>query len=275
MKKVMLLLTLCTLYTLHTQNTLSQWYQQQVPTSQLVQDIHFLDTLHGWLACSNGSVNDSGIILYTSTGGTSWVKQLGISSSPLFALKMANLNTGYCVGGFRKIYKTTDGGINWLNMNTGFANYFGDVAVPNTNGDTAYFEDFTSGEGIWKTTNGGLTFANIYPPAYGRTLFFINNQTGWAEIGSFYLVHTTNGGQNWTTLQNFASPIGDIFFVNENTGWVIGGDSTGVLKTTNGGVNFIAQQLPSRSSGAFGIFMIDSQNGWIGSISLKIHKNHK
>ena len=167
------------------------------------------------------------------------------------------------------IYKTTNGGDNWNNLDVDFGNYFGDLSAHN---DTLYVSDYTMAPCIYRSTNGGANFTVVYGGTYCEHIYFLNGSTGWAAVGGFFLAKTTTAGNSWNTIQSYSNPIGNISFVNENTGWFIGGDSSEVWKSTNGGQNFRQQVLPTGGSGAFSIYMISSTNGWIGSISFRNYK---
>ncbi len=61
-----------------------------------------------------------------------------------------------------------------------------------------------------------------------RSVFFINQQTGWA--GGFINAYakTTNAGNNWTVINWSYSPesILSLYFINELTGWAGGEQKT-------------------------------------------------
>ena len=103
-----------------------------------------------------------------------------------------------------------------------------------------------------------------------RNLYFIDAQTGWAAGEDGTIIHTTNGGSSWilqnSTVQTF---IVDVFFINENLGWAISFKDvfpfgTILLKTTDGGDVWIAEDYPDENTFMNTIFFFDSLNGWIG-----------
>jgi photosystem II stability/assembly factor-like uncharacterized protein len=139
---------------------------------------------------------------------------------------------------------------------------------------------------VFKTSNGGsnwimISSGNYY---YMKALQFIDANTGFAVGGySHYyptlednygqiISKTTNGGLNWTKIWEYVaggySQITDIVgvsFVNANTGWVcsvIPSSTVSILKTINGGVNWIAQN-PTAFFRKRAIQFIDAQTGWI------------
>lgn len=119
-------------------------------------------------------------------------------------------------------------------------------------------------------------------PLGGNILFisiqYVSATEGWISTTNGKLLHTTNGGNNWTivtpesvdTLYASAdSGPRNISFVNSTTGWIIytkrvnsnpGGAV--VYKTTNGGVNWIKLTVPTYQAG-FTLQFIDANNGCI------------
>jgi photosystem II stability/assembly factor-like uncharacterized protein len=53
------------------------------------------------------------------------------------------------------------------------------------------------------------------------------------------------------------SVLRDIEFINENTGWICGSDGT-ILKTTNGGINWIQQSNEATGKSLYGIFPVNA-----------------
>ena len=103
-----------------------------------------------------------------------------------------------------------------------------------------------------------------------RRLTFVDSSTGWAagELGS--IIRTTNAGNNWeiqnSTVQSF---ITDIFFINNKTGWATTirdtfPFNTVILKTTNGGEDWIAEDFQDSNAFMRTVFFFDSLNGFIG-----------
>ncbi|RKY95132.1 MAG: hypothetical protein DRQ01_00595 [Ignavibacteriae bacterium] len=103
-----------------------------------------------------------------------------------------------------------------------------------------------------------------------RNLYFIDAQTGWAAGEDGTIIHTSDGGDSWI-VQNSTVPsfIVDIFFINKNLGWALAFRDifpfgTIILKTTNGGNTWIAEDYPDDNAFMNTVFFFDSLNGWVG-----------
>jgi photosystem II stability/assembly factor-like uncharacterized protein len=116
----------------------------------------------------------------------------------------------------------------------------------------------------WLTTNSPTTRSL-------RSVQFLDSLTGWAAGDSGVVIHTTSAGQSWTSQDsNIESDIVDVFFLNENLGWALAWNSfnppfgTIILKTTNGGSDWTAEQYPEDNIFMYVIRFLDSLDGWMG-----------
>ena len=152
---------------------------------------------------------------------------------------------------------------------------------------SVYFIDSTIGwivgnsDTIFKTTDGG---ENWDGPSYnpithtGHSIQFVNENLGWvvgSETSVLGTIHkSTNGGSSWFA-QNNPILVEDHFllsvnFLDENLGWAVGvyyhpliGMNKLILKTTNGGSNWIQQIIDDSFSGLFSVFFINNDTGWV------------
>jgi photosystem II stability/assembly factor-like uncharacterized protein len=106
-----------------------------------------------------------------------------------------------------------------------------------------------------------------------KSIFFINNQTGWVCGNSGLIEKTTNSGYSWTQQTTpTVNALYTLFFINENTGWAGGGyfdiynGINTIIKTTNGGTNWFTQfNIYLIDNITRTIFFLDSINGFAGS----------
>ena len=147
------------------------------------------------------------------------------------------------------LFKTTDGGNNWFcdlefEPNSLFALF--DPPFIFTNSDTGfYFSKFDSSYtwNVWKTTDGGLIWNNIYSfPQYSdgiRTSYFLNGKIGWIYMGNNTLYKTSDGGESLTLVYNFPNDYGFwkyLIFLSESNGYMLssGNNHAYLYKTTDG-----------------------------------------
>jgi photosystem II stability/assembly factor-like uncharacterized protein len=184
----------------------------------------FANSETGWAAGSGG------IIIKTTNGAESWSLQNSNTASDIINIYFINSLSGWAAAHNGKIIKTTDGGNNWSVMNTGTtANFFSVFFI---NSETGWA---SGDDGLYKSTDGGYNWQNIYALTSLYTVKFVNINTGWigARFGGIY--KTTNGGESWSQQTSGTDASINFYkFINENTGWAVG-DFKIILKTTNGG----------------------------------------
>jgi photosystem II stability/assembly factor-like uncharacterized protein len=112
---------------------------------------------------------------------------------------------------------------------------------------------------------------------YLTSVFFIDENTGWACGSNGKIIKTTDGGTNWFS-QNSSTTVQltEIQFINPNTGWACGYGGI-ILSTTDGGVNWNSITLDDSSS-ISAIQFVNNLVGWIAvyypaSSSSKIFKS--
>jgi photosystem II stability/assembly factor-like uncharacterized protein len=100
-------------------------------------------------------------------------------------------------------------------------------------------------------------------------LFCIDSLNCWAAGDSGLIIHTSNGGLNWT-IQNsgVSEKIQDIFFLNYNLGWAVSArfDSvfgSYIIRTTNGGTHWEKELFNIENKFFHTIYFLDSLNGWV------------
>lgn len=182
--------------------SIAQWYiAPNLPSATRYDDIVFISQTEGW------TINSNGEILHTLDQGQTWSIQVD-TDKYLRSIEFANQNLGFCGSLDTSLYRTTDGGLNWVdiadNINPKPAGICG-LSAPDAN--TIY------GCGIWSS------------PAY--------------------IIKSTNSGDAWTTIDMsaYATALVDIEFSTPDTGFVVGtanpaSDGGIILYTTDGGANW-------------------------------------
>jgi photosystem II stability/assembly factor-like uncharacterized protein len=258
-------------FLLVTQIAFAQWeLQNPLITQSTLNDVTLIDENTGW------AVGDNGTIIKTTNSGIDWLNQQSNTINSLRGVSFVDINNGWAVGENGTVLKTTDGGSNWIMQTSGVTDDLNDVWFTNINTGLVVGEQGS----VLKTNDGGngwiaQTMGNTIT-LYSVCLIDENN--GWVVGDNSSTGHpdglikrTTDSGNTWTTQ---LSPINteeeclyDVYFTDINTGWIVGRKHDGtnpwgeILKTTNGGSNWIAQICPTQAE-LSSVNFIDSNNGW-------------
>ena len=156
------------------------WILARYISSRYVLDLHFVDSLHGWLITEhidNSTYATIPRVYVTSDGGLTWVNQpIPLSTGELNAITFADVNTGWAVGNDGVVLHTANGGSVWSPQASTVAKDLYDVAF--TSSTTGWFVD-----PVRHTTNGGQTWGTqtLDPECTGlHHLTFLDADHGWA-----------------------------------------------------------------------------------------------
>jgi hypothetical protein len=173
-----------------------------------------------------------------------------------YQLEKIDSSTIYTIGiryGAYWLYRTYNKAITWDSVYLPYT-YRGLSFV---NNDTGWISGANGllQNAIFRTTNGGVTLTQMTIVTGWGNLFFLKNKVNGDYIGWHYSYYgdnlfwkTTNSGVNW--FQVTRPPVqypGYFEFYNDNTGWFTwnSGISGGIFLSTNGGLNWNSQYVPS------------------------------
>lgn len=240
-----------TLFQINSAKSIDKWDTTYTPFSSFsAKNMFFTDSTCGYI------IDDLSNIIKTTNGGLSWERIYDKSlesiddyiyfvNDDIIDAHFVNKNLGFCITEDDYIYKTTNGGQNWIIKKYG-QYWKGDIFFIN---DNIGWYTGEYGE-VNKTTDAGITWSVQRQFAMGDyyKIFFIDEQYGWAygqsggtanETGG---MKTTNGGNTWTSIPELNGIDKDdkIQFINRQTGYAK--VFTSLYKTTNGGDswNYIA-----------------------------------
>ncbi|MCD6018562.1 MAG: repeat-associated core domain protein [Bacteroidetes bacterium] len=200
--------------------------------------------LTGYLKRTIGSdVVNRGYVYTTNDGGQNWARVKGLAGGDMQKIQMVTSSVGYAVSNYGLVFKTLDGGMSWDVLTTLYnasTQYFGQLT-------DLYFTSATTGiiggikpvgvnGGVYKTTDGGLTYA----AATG----FVDKDTitGLTFDGSKYFasvtnqgigkIYTSTNGLAWTAQNNFAAnDLKRVQYISTGIAYAVGYDGT-LLRST-------------------------------------------
>lgn len=164
---------------------------------------------------------------------------------PVPRIQFLNLNTGWFVHPSKKdtVFKTLDGGLNWIGYRTVDTNKLSGLCFINNN--TGWVAGYRGK--IAKTTDGGASWVlqTSGVQSWLNSIRFIDANTGIA-VGSKdsnrVVLKTTNGGTNWQILvRNGQARLYSTYMLSQNLIYCVG-DSGAVIYSSNGGNSWITQQ---------------------------------
>ncbi|MFC1853155.1 WD40/YVTN/BNR-like repeat-containing protein [candidate division CSSED10-310 bacterium] len=98
------------------------WENLKSGSGELLYDVCFVDAFHGWICGRAGTVR------YTADGGLTWESRKPPTNSELCAIFFIDQKNGVTVGGAvhgdSPFYTTTDGGLTWHKIETGFETWW-------------------------------------------------------------------------------------------------------------------------------------------------------
>lgn len=204
---------------------------------------------------------------FSDHGGSGWQLQTlpFLNDRPLRDMTFTDSLTGYGItkGGnvdSDYVIKTSNGGENWLIINTLYAE-LNHVNFINSNTGFICGGDRLGHSLLLKTSNGGNNWNQINTPELLQIIDMsvISEDSLWIT-GSFFssnLYNSSNGGISWDLKFTTGNGIDKIYFFDKNLGFF--GNNFELMRTTNYGNNWSA--IPSQD-GFTDMFFIDNLTGW-------------
>jgi photosystem II stability/assembly factor-like uncharacterized protein len=258
-KKIVCITSACLMLIIFYNKAQSQsgWYQLNSGTVNNLNSVSFLNEFTGYM------VGD-GLGIKTSNGGFNWyvIPQIAGGTS----VKFVDANTGYVANG--TIYKTINGGTTWGDLHTSFVNdiSFADAYTGYGVGEYSSITKTTDGGLTFESQSLTYAYYNLKTVFFLNAYTgFIGGGTMLPPYQGI-VFKTINGGFNWTqiNIQMQNIEFRSISFPNPTTGYMVGGDvtqSTGVIfKTIDGGNTWVQQGITNRDLNC--VYFINSNTGY-------------
>jgi photosystem II stability/assembly factor-like uncharacterized protein len=290
----------------------NSWSELNIPTCTDIYAMFVLDSLKGWFVPRKYY---PAYCYFTTDGGITWNQSSSYlePGAPPNSIIFSDSLNGWIAGGYSPmsgfrsaLWRTTDGGNNWVKQYSPSANGFWSISAASDSEAVAvgfntilhttdggnYWEYQNSGDLIWeicapdtlhlfacawsgvliKSSDAGATWqcTNI-DSAKGIQLYSISFPTpniGWVG-GAGILKKTTDSGQTWID-QNPINPgqgyYSSMQFIDTLNGWVGGNLSYVLFQTTDGGNSWIRHDLPWEYE-LNAVEFVDTLYGWaVGTI---------
>jgi len=249
-----------------------RWERVRVTGFEMMADVEgidFIDANTGWAVGNSGAAGGGeGRIARSVDGGATWMTQL-ISSNTYFRGLLAlspqrAIALGVPSSSQSSYLETTDGGTTWNPGGPQSTNGIRDAWFGSTG-----LKGWLVGDDIYHTANGGATWTVQYqsPGPLFAAMDFADENHGWATGYGGFVVHTVDGGLNWSQ-QDVGAPAGtaimDVTAIDAQNAWVTGWYGF-VATTTDGGASWQREDVPGAESADFEcIEFVNEEVGWVG-----------
>lgn len=246
----------------HTEDGGRTWRSIGPGNSWAIKKIQMFDANSG--ICSG----DGEMIMTTSDGGWEWQINYSKHRYPrgfmwmedgvleaFDKLQMVSPLIGWAGASYEELYKTSDGGASWDNLNFNTSGFFF------TGADSGWaIGPAAQAHLMYKTVNGGVAWEPVMDLGDENihTLYFFNKLNGWCVTGNQKMLRTTDGGASWDTL-SLVTDLTRLFFISPTSGWAIAG--TKIYKTGDGGQSWQIQ-LEGGNAKIRDLLFTDSQLGY-------------
>lgn len=204
------------------------------------------------------------LLIFPISSNSQWIFQDSKTTKDLWSVDFLNIYTGIVVGDSGTVLKTTNGGVDWLKIQTPVLENFHSCMLLNSN--TGFV---LADRKLLRTTNSGLNWdivMNKSGDSLLRTIsFFKNSNTGYV-LGPCLAFKTTDAGANWISVYTCPNmPYGEgkvNFYCSDRSKdtLIVAGGSIGQSHFSPASV--FAHLTPSGIS-ILGPYGADSWIGWI------------
>ena len=249
-------------FVIKTTDSGASWFQISSGTGESLNDVDRFP---------NGNmiaVGDNGTLL-SSNGISQWIILERFTQQNLKAVQVINSNEAFVVDESGQVYKTNDGGLNWLATAGTPANMSSaqDIHFTTSLDGWVIGHSFNTGA-LYHTTDGGVTWTPVTDFLGSYTSVDVEGTNIWAaNVGEIYY-RSTDNGSTWIQGELPWSPVqvGDMDFFNESIGYAVGWWGQ-IFRSTDGGINWEILNTPSTDHNFTDIYLLGANEFWISTNS--------
>ena len=254
-------------YLAHTENSGKNWTQQDIGTTENINEIYFRNDENGYLVAGRK-------MYITKNGGRSWNEtqifrsgEIRSGTPEFLSIRFADKRRGIIIGSLLNkaekvidslVVRTEDGGETWRR-----------VIVPTKT--ELYHLDFVGSAKCWIVGDGGLILnsndggANFQKQFSGtdKDLYnvdFRDENEGYIVGSKGTILRTETGGGSWLTVKTqFPETFMRVDFADDKNGWIVGYGGS-ILRSSDKGKSWIKQTNISNEN-FYGLYML-KRYGW-------------
>ncbi len=189
----------------------ANWTAKNPGTTLMLRSIANYNSSWFWIGGGDGS---EGVIVRSSNGGDSW-QTMQTFDRPIKRIQFVNSTTGFASSDSR-VYKSTNSGVNWVDINLPTSGYFLTFYMANANIGYASNWDNT-----YKTLDGGATWYEqntVLPSTSMHDIEFAPGSTsiGWMCGTDGAVINTTNSGGGFIGIEPISGNVPEKFSLSQN-----------------------------------------------------------
>jgi photosystem II stability/assembly factor-like uncharacterized protein len=257
-----------TLFVLSGSRSLAQWQEITFGNSLFWNEVFFVDNDHGWIT------GQSTVVARTANGGTTWETSFlpGGSTSSNRDIVFVSQTVGF-VSGEDGVWKTLDGGVNWINITppVGAGNTLGAIWFINPNVGVLGFGNCNNTRVTFAWTNDGganwgIVGYNVAPDAAVGGITYLNG-VFYADGGLGKVWSSADGGRSWNISnsgsngwqEDINSSSGNLLIASANGGSCDAALGGRILRSINQGASWTSTSFPTLM---WGVTMYSQFDGW-------------
>jgi len=200
-----------------------------------------------------------------------WRKIPSGTTNDLLYVDFLDSQTGFALGSYGTILKTTNAGENWILQSPWTTDFFTSISLINNTGYLAgtNFDHVYPRGSIYKSIDGGKTWIRqIKVNGYIYSVSFIDVNKGYAagydSVGNGFILRTINGGTSWitNTLRTDQNAGHSLYFTNPDVGYCVGFDGI-IIKTVDAGVTWERQISGISRIWLLSLYFNNPQTGYV------------
>jgi len=206
------------------------------PSGEDFFDIAFSDAQHGWMVGTNGAV------FYTSDTGHTWQALTPFTNQRLLQIVFIN-STKMLIMGETSLFISNDGGYNWNTLCDISPSNFSKITFTSSNNGFALITNENGQKAFAKSTDGGASWTILQQPVDWND-FDASSETEIMAVADLNILKSTDGGISFQNIysENQSRTWHAILYVSNNC-WIAAGYTNNygearILRTTDDGINW-------------------------------------